>query len=46
MGLRAPFGAVRNIYTPNSGHRINDLDQLQTGMQVVAAGTEKFRKLE
>jgi len=46
MGIKAPFGAVRHIYTPQSGHRVNDLDQIQSGMHVVAGGVEKFRKLE
>ena len=46
MGIKAPFGAVRHIYTPQSGHRVSELSQLQTGMQVVAGGVERFRKLE
>nr|CAB3236323.1 probable serine/threonine-protein kinase kinX [Phallusia mammillata] len=45
MGIKAPFGAVRNIYTPTAGHRVQDLQQLQNGMDVVAGGVEKFRPL-
>ena len=46
MGIKAPFGAVRNIYTPQGGHRVNELNQLRSGMHVVAGGVERFRKLE
>lgn len=45
-GVQAPFGAVRNIYTPRMGHRVACLDHLQSGEQYVAAGREKFKKLE
>ncbi|XP_066124820.1 retinitis pigmentosa 1-like 1 protein [Saccopteryx bilineata] len=30
-GVQAPFGAVRNLYTPRAGHRICKLDQIQSG---------------
>jgi len=30
-GFTAPFGAVRNIYTPNKGHKVLDLEQLVHG---------------
>jgi len=30
-GITAPFGAVRNIYTPNKGHKVLDLEQLVHG---------------
>lgn len=45
-GIQAPFGAVRNIYTPRGGHRVDCLDNLKSGEQYVAAGREKFKKLE
>lgn len=45
-GLTAPFGAVRNIYTPDNGHRVEDLEQLVHGEIYVAAGAEKLKKLE
>ncbi|KAF7669680.1 hypothetical protein LDENG_00142740 [Lucifuga dentata] len=44
--IKAPFGAVRNLYTPKQGHRVLHLDHLQHGSPYVAAGTERFRKLE
>ncbi|XP_012313943.2 doublecortin domain-containing protein 2 [Aotus nancymaae] len=44
-GVQAPFGAVRNIYTPRNGHRIRKLDQIQSGGNYVAGGQEAFKKL-
>ncbi|XP_055120038.1 doublecortin domain-containing protein 2 [Symphalangus syndactylus] len=44
-GIQAPFGAVRNIYTPRTGHRIRKLDQIQSGGNYVAGGQEAFKKL-
>ncbi|XP_010841814.1 PREDICTED: doublecortin domain-containing protein 2 isoform X1 [Bison bison bison] len=44
-GVQAPFGAVRNIYTPRTGHRIWRLDQIQSGGNYVAGGQESFKKL-
>ncbi|XP_019329160.1 PREDICTED: doublecortin domain-containing protein 2 [Aptenodytes forsteri] len=43
--VKAPFGAVRNIYTPRGGHRIRQLEELQSGEQYVAGGREAFKKL-
>lgn len=45
-GIQAPFGAVRNIYTPRGGHKVDCLDGLQSGEQYVAAGRERFKKLD
>uniref|UniRef100_A0A3Q4MJL3 Doublecortin domain-containing protein 2 n=1 Tax=Neolamprologus brichardi TaxID=32507 RepID=A0A3Q4MJL3_NEOBR len=45
-GIQAPFGAVRNIYTPRGGHKVDCLESLRSGEQYVAAGREKFKKLE
>uniref|UniRef100_A0A8C8GP79 Doublecortin domain-containing protein n=1 Tax=Oncorhynchus tshawytscha TaxID=74940 RepID=A0A8C8GP79_ONCTS len=45
-GVEAPFGAVRNVYTPREGHKIHDLVNLQHGERYVAAGGERFKKLE
>lgn len=45
-GMEAPFGAVRNVYTPRKGHKIVALEQLQHGEGYVAAGAERFKKLE
>lgn len=44
-GLKAPV-AIRNLYTPQNGHRIGNLDDLQSGQVYVAAGQEKFKKIK
>ena len=45
-GLRAPV-AVRKIYTPSEGHRVKNLDDLQTGQYYVAGiGNENFKKVK
>ncbi|XP_059422949.1 doublecortin domain-containing protein 2-like [Carassius carassius] len=45
-GVRAPFGAVRRIYTPKAGHRVQSLEHLRSGEQYVAAGRESFKKID
>lgn len=44
-GLKAPV-AIRNIYTPAGGHRVQSLDDLQTGHYYVAGGSEHFKKIK
>ncbi len=42
-GLRAPV-AVRNIYTPGGGHKVQTLDDLRSGHYYVAGGGEHFKR--
>uniref|UniRef100_A0A3Q1EYL4 Si:dkey-25g12.4 n=1 Tax=Acanthochromis polyacanthus TaxID=80966 RepID=A0A3Q1EYL4_9TELE len=43
--IEAPFGAVRRLYTPRQGHRVQHMDDLKHGSVYVAAGNEHFKKL-
>eukprot|EP00073_Rattus_norvegicus_P047595 XP_017449786.1 PREDICTED: doublecortin domain-containing protein 2C isoform X4 [Rattus norvegicus] len=43
--VEVPFG-VRRLYTPTYGHRVLELESLQTGGKYVAAGRERFKKLD
>ncbi|XP_043836957.1 doublecortin domain-containing protein 2C [Dromiciops gliroides] len=43
--VSVPFG-VRRLYTPCHGHLVHELEELQQGGKYVAAGREKFRKLD
>lgn len=44
--VEAPFGAVRRLYTPTQGHRVQHLDELRHGSAYVAAGNETFKTLK
>nr|XP_008120701.1 PREDICTED: doublecortin domain-containing protein 2B isoform X2 [Anolis carolinensis] len=43
--IQAP-AAVRSIYTPRHGHRVNGLEGLENGQHYVAGGFERFRRLD
>lgn len=44
--LRPRFGAVRNIYTPDSGTRVENLAEFQHNHNYVASGFQPFKELE
>ncbi|XP_049918802.1 doublecortin domain-containing protein 2 isoform X1 [Epinephelus moara] len=44
--IEAPFGAVRRLYTPREGHRVQHLNDLKHGSVYVAAGNEQFKRLD
>uniref|UniRef100_A0A8C4WB06 Doublecortin domain containing 2C n=1 Tax=Gopherus evgoodei TaxID=1825980 RepID=A0A8C4WB06_9SAUR len=44
-GVEVPFG-VRTLYTPQEGHRIRNLSEIKQGGKYVAAGRERFKKLD
>lgn len=44
-GLKAPV-AVRNIYTPGGGHKVQTLDDLESGRYYVAGGGEHFKRVK
>jgi hypothetical protein len=46
LALRANFGAVRCIYTPKNGTRLNDISELEDHQTYVAGGGERFKKLQ
>ncbi|XP_047638785.1 doublecortin domain-containing protein 2C [Phacochoerus africanus] len=43
--VQAPFG-VRRLFTPTRGRPVRELDALQAGGKYVAAGRERFKKLD
>ncbi|KAI3383547.1 hypothetical protein SNEBB_005354 [Seison nebaliae] len=43
--LEAKFGAVRRLYTPINGTRVRHITDLEDKKIYIAAGNEKFRKL-
>ncbi|XP_038584769.1 doublecortin domain-containing protein 2C isoform X2 [Micropterus salmoides] len=45
-GIEAPFGAVRKLYTPTEGHKVQHMDDLKHGSAYVAGGNEQFKKLD
>ena len=40
------FGAVRQLYTPTSGRKIESIEELDSGGTYIASGFERFKKLE
>ncbi|PIK40598.1 hypothetical protein BSL78_22547, partial [Apostichopus japonicus] len=45
-GVRPQNGAVRKLYTPTNGHKVDDLSRLENNKFYVAAGTERFRRVQ
>ncbi|CAL9686564.1 unnamed protein product [Knipowitschia caucasica] len=45
QSIGAPL-AVRTLYTPRQGHRVSELQELRTGAKYVAAGFERFKKID
>ncbi|XP_004609476.2 doublecortin domain-containing protein 2C, partial [Sorex araneus] len=43
--VEVPFG-VRRLYTPTRGRRVLELESLRSGGKYVAAGRERFKKLD
>jgi len=43
--LRPNFGAVRNLYTPDTGTRIKSFKEIHSGKSYVASGKEHFKSL-
>ena len=44
--LRPNFGAVRNLYTPDTGTRIKSFKEIHSGKSYVASGKEHFKSLD
>ncbi|XP_013772233.2 doublecortin domain-containing protein 2-like isoform X2 [Limulus polyphemus] len=44
--LQPSFGAVRNIYTPVHGTKVEEIKYLKNNHKYVAAGNERFKKFE
>lgn len=45
-GVKPPYGAVRKLYTPTHGHKVDDLSRLENNKYYVAAGMERFRRVQ
>ncbi|EDV20341.1 uncharacterized protein TRIADDRAFT_32084 [Trichoplax adhaerens] len=45
-GINSRSGAVRNIYTPTFGHKVQDMASIQQGGNYVAGGSEKFVRIQ
>lgn len=40
-----PFGALRRLYSPNSGRRVTSLEELTDGARFVVGKNEKFKRM-